>query len=100
MRTAVDLIEALRYKLRMFGVPIDGPADIFCDNESVVKNSSIPTSTLMKKHNSICYHRVRETVAAKWTRIAKEDSKTNLADLFTKCLETYQRRELLRGMTY
>ena len=24
MRTAVDLIEALRYKLRMFGVPIEG----------------------------------------------------------------------------
>ena len=38
MRTARDLTVALRIKLKMFGVPIDGPADFFCDNESVVKS--------------------------------------------------------------
>lgn len=26
MRIAVEMIQALRYKLRMFGIPIDGPA--------------------------------------------------------------------------
>eukprot|EP00978_Attheya_sp_CCMP212_P035677 scaffold156772_cov26-Attheya_sp.AAC.1 len=41
---------ALCYKLRMFGIPIDGPANVFCDNEAVVTNSSIPTSTIKKKH--------------------------------------------------
>ena len=56
MKTAVEKIEALRYKLRMFGVPLEGPTNIFCDNESVFKNASIPDSTLKKKHTSICYH--------------------------------------------
>ena len=53
-----DLIVALQYKLQMFGVPINGPANIFCDNRGIVKNTSIPESTLMKKHNSINYHAV------------------------------------------
>ena len=56
MRTAVEMIEALRYKLRMFGVPIDGPANVYCDNEAVYKNTTIPESTLKKKHHSIAYH--------------------------------------------
>ena len=32
LQIATDLIEAMRYKLRMFGVPLDGPADVFCDS--------------------------------------------------------------------
>ena len=65
MRAAVEHIEALRYKLRMFGIPIEGPTNVFCDNEAVFKNTTIPESTLKKKHNSICYHRCREAVAAR-----------------------------------
>ena len=64
MRIAVELIESLRYKLRMFGIPLEGAANIFCDNQSVVTSSTVPESTLKKKHNSIAYHRVREAVAA------------------------------------
>ncbi len=64
MRICVDMIEALRYKLRMFGIPVDGPANVFCDNNSVVINVTIPTSPLKKKHNAIAYHRVREAIAA------------------------------------
>ena len=64
MRTAVEHIEALRYKLRMFGIPLEGPTNVFCDNEAVFKNTTIPESTLKTKHNSICYHRCREVVAA------------------------------------
>ena len=37
LKTAIETIMALRYKLRMFGVPIDGPARIFCDNEAVYR---------------------------------------------------------------
>ena len=65
MRTAVEHIEALRYKLRMFGIPIEGPTNVFCDNEAVFKNTTIPESTLKKNHNSICYHHFREAVAAR-----------------------------------
>jgi hypothetical protein len=46
-------------KLRMMGVPVKGPANVFCDNQSVFKNCSFPESTLKKKHNAIAYHRVR-----------------------------------------
>ena len=52
--------EGLSYKLRMFGVPIDGPADVFCDHQSFVNNVSIPSYVLNKKQNSLCYHMFRE----------------------------------------
>ena len=58
MRIAKDMAIALRYKLRMFGIPIDGAADVFCDNQGVVKNMSLPESVLSKKHNAINYHAV------------------------------------------
>jgi hypothetical protein len=63
LRIAVEMNEALRYKIRMMGIPLMGPTIGFCDNKSVVTNSSIPQSTLNKKHNSIAYHKVRESVA-------------------------------------
>lgn len=42
MRIALEMNDALRYKLRMFGIPIDGPSNGFCDNQSVVNNSTLP----------------------------------------------------------
>ena len=96
MRIARDLISALRIKLKSFGVPILGPANVYADNNAVVKNTSIPELTLKKKHNSINYHIVREAVAAKMMRIAKEDSETNIADAFTKLLHTLRKRQLLQ----
>ena len=100
MKNAVELIEALRYKLRMFGVPIEGPTNIFCDNEAVYKNTSLPESTLKKKHHAIAYHRCREAVAAETVRVAKEGTQTNLSDLFTKLLPQARREELLDKFTY
>ena len=100
LKNAVELIEGLRYKLRMFGVPILGPANVFCDNEAVTKNCSIPESTLKKKHHSIAYHRNREAVAAGTIRIAKEDSETNLADVFTKLLTAHRRNSLFDKFMY
>ena len=93
MKNAVELIAALRYKLRMFGVPIDGSTDMFCNNEAVYKNAYIPESQLRKKHHSIAYHMSRESVASGASRIANEYIETNLADLFTKVLQR-PRREL------
>jgi hypothetical protein len=100
MRQATELIEALRYKLRMFGIPIDGPTRVYGDNGAVISNSSIPTSTLTKKHNAICYHRVREAVAAGTTAIGKVHTDYNLADLFTKQLSPERRYHLLQCITY
>jgi hypothetical protein len=71
-RIAVELIEALRYKLRIFGIPIDEPTNVYCDNHGVVVNSSKPESTLKKKHNSIAYHRVREAAQPKQYKLPKK----------------------------
>ncbi len=100
LRVGAEVCEGLRHKLRMFGVPISGPTNVFCDNEAVTKNTTLPESTLAKKHNAICYHRVREAVAAGTIRVAWEKTKSNLADLFTKLLPVPTRRHLLRSITY
>ena len=84
----------------MFGVPIDGPTNIFCDNEAVTNNTLVPESTLKKKHHSIAYHRCREAVAAGTVQIAKQGTQKNLADLFTKTLTSMRRRFLLDRFTY
>ena len=40
---ATEMIEALGYKLRMFGVPLVGQRiNVFCENKSVVTNASVP----------------------------------------------------------
>ena len=100
MRIATDLIVSLRYKLRMFGVPLTGPANVMCDNQGVVNNTASPESVLGKKHNQICYHRVKEAVAAGIIQIAKEDTETNLADILTKPLGLPRRRFLLVRILY
>ena len=56
MWTGMDITKGLRYKLRMMGVPIDGPTSVFCDNKSVVTSNSVSNLTLAKKHLGICYH--------------------------------------------
>jgi len=95
MKTAIDMIEGLRYKLRMMGIPILGPTSVFCDNESVVKNSTTPESTLKKRHNAIAYHRAREAQAANIIRVAWESGDTQIADLLTKLMPGPRLKELI-----
>ena len=64
MKQAMDMIEGLIYKLRMFGISVEGEVRVMCDNMAAVKSGSNPDSRLQKKHNSIAFHRVREAVAA------------------------------------
>ena len=61
MKACIEACQHLRFKLRMFGVPMDDEhaTNIFCDNESVVKNLTKLESVLNKKHNSIAYHYAR-----------------------------------------
>jgi len=54
----------------MVGIPVDGLANFFCDNESVVKSTVRPESTLKTKHNAIAYHRVREAQAVDIIQVA------------------------------
>jgi len=84
LRICTVMVEEVRYKLRCFGVPVEGAADVLCDNRSVVVNSSVPTSVLNKRHNAICYHRVREAQAAGIIRVGWIEGERNVTDLFTK----------------
>jgi hypothetical protein len=73
MKNAVEMIEVLGCKLRVFGVPIEGPTNVFCDNGAVCANATRPESTLTKKHHSIaCHPCSREAVAAGTVRVSKE----------------------------
>ena len=86
MRTCLEFIKDLRYKLRMLGVPIDGPAVVWCDNQTVVNGASVPEAKLSKKHLGICYHAVREASAAKIWQVGFVPGKYNIADCLTKIL--------------
>jgi hypothetical protein len=78
----------------MFGIPVDGPCNVYCDNNGVVVNTTHPESTVKKKHNAISYHRVREAVAAGTILIAKEDTRSYVAGLLTKSLPGPRLKEL------
>jgi hypothetical protein len=97
LKTAMEANRALRYKLRMMGIPIDGPTYMYCDNMSVVNNTTAPESMLKKKSNSIAYHAVREAVAMGEILIAYVSTDDNIADLMTKSLPGGERRDRLVG---
>ena len=42
MKTVVEMIKELMYKLRMFGIPFERPDHVYCENEAVTKNTTIP----------------------------------------------------------
>ena len=85
-RIAVDIAVEMRYKLRMLGVPVPGPALLYGDNQSVIFNTTIPKSVLKKKHNALAFHRAREACAAGIVTIAFIPSSRNVADALTKAL--------------
>jgi hypothetical protein len=95
LKTAMDLVEALRYKLRMFGIPIEGASIILCDNEAVVLNATHSESTIKRKHVSIAYHRCREAQAAGYVKIGSINDMDNIADLLTKLLPGPRLRRLM-----
>ena len=100
LRIGRDLVSALRIKLKCFGVPIRGPANVFSDYEALYKNVSNPESTLNKKHNAINYHVCHEAVAAGIMCMGKEDTHTNPADAFTKLMPYSKKQGLLGGILW
>ena len=77
------IIVEVRIKLKMFGVPLTGPEILFCDNNGIVNNTSIPEYTLSGKHSVIDYHYVREAAADGILSVRKEDTTMNPADPLT-----------------
>ena len=83
-RTAVDQIIDICTTLRYLGVPIRDKSYMFWDNRSVVTSSTIPYSTISKRHHLVSYHRVWEAIAAKFISFHWKDGKSNPADILSK----------------
>ena len=103
MKQCCEYLRGLRYKLRMMGIPVNAPAYIFGDNQSVLCNTTMPDSTLKKKTNSIYYHLIREGAARDEWQTAYVNTHDNKADLLTKFLPSGEKRwgfvrRLLRHM--
>ena len=97
MKSCCEYIRGLRYKLRMMGIPVDLPAYVFGDNQSVLSNSSKPHSVLKKKSSSIAYHFVREGVAKNEWRTTYLSTHLNPADMCTKSLPGGEKRTRFTG---
>lgn len=103
LKHCLEDIEHLRFKLRMFGIPISEErysTNIFCDNASVVKNTTNVDSTLNKKHSAVAYNFIRWNVAAGVCSLAWISTHENLADAMTKRLSAVTREYLFGNWTY
>jgi hypothetical protein len=85
-RIATDFAMEFRYNVRMLGFDLDGPTTILGDNHAVVLNTTIPSSQLKKKQMACAYHRIREMIACRATRLIHIPSSLNCSDVNTKPL--------------
>ena len=93
MKQCCEYLWGLHYKLRMIGIPCDGPSLIYSDNQSVLANTTIPDSALKKKSQSIAYHFTREGSACDEWRTTYVNTHDNEADLLTKPLPNGVKRK-------
>ena len=100
MMHGFETLHGLRYKLRMMGVPIDGPTYVYGDNMSVIFNTSQPKYQLKKKSNSVCYHAVRGYVAMGECITTHIPTSLNFSHLITKVLYGQKRRNLVDGIMF
>ena len=99
-KAGVEMVEDLHYKVQMFGGPIDGSTNVLYDKNTLYKNNITPAYVLNKKHNIIAYHRYREVVTSKTTRVVNQVTEKDLAEIFTKIIKAARRRLLLEKFTY
>ena len=64
-------------------VLIDGAANVFGDNASVVKNLIRPKSTYNKRHNVIAFHKCHEECACGSAHVAHGPGKASCSDGLT-----------------
>ena len=86
MRQAVEEAISLSYMLRCLGIPITNPTNLYGDNFGSIQSASIPDSELKKKHVTISYHFVLESIAAKIVNTIWVPTHANFADVCTKAL--------------
>ena len=100
MKQVTEYLRGLRYKLRMFGIPVDEPAYVYGNNQSVLCNKSLPESTLKKKCLAIAFHFVREGCARNEWCTTYINTHFNLADLMNKPLAGDKRWGFVRMLLH
>ena len=101
MKHCCEYLKGLRYKIRMMGIPLLHCCYVYGDNKSVLYNTTLPDSTLKKKHHSVAYHYVREGCATDEWRTTYVKSNDNCSDICTKSLPAgINRKRKVRSIMY
>ena len=79
-----DKVIELIIKCKLIRGPLSGPSNVYYDNQGLVKNTSLPDSTLSKKKILINYYVVHESDAASILRVGKEDTQKNVSNPLEK----------------
>ena len=96
----IEHITALRFKLRMFEIPVVESTKILFGNARVVNNSSILSYAVNKNYISIAYHFLRWHVALGVIKDSWVDTDSNLSGAMTKILTEEKRGILFVKWTY
>ena len=73
-------------------------AYMFGDYKYVVMSSTIPQSILIKRHNMLSYHRVREAIAAKIIEFHWCSSSQNRSDIQSKHWDYMKVKDTVREL--
>ena len=74
-------------KLRYLGVLMKTKSYLFGDNRSVVTSSTLPHSTLGKRHNILAYHHIKEAIASNILSYHWIQTGYYLSDMLSKHLD-------------
>ena len=79
----------------MFGIPINDPYNIFCDNNDVAQTTMRAETTLKKENISIAYYKSREAVVCGIRSVFYKRSGSNLSNFFTKALSFENSKKMM-----
>ena len=86
--------------LCMLGIPVDRPSLMLGDNNSVVLNTSVPSSVLKKKHHACAYHQVCEAIAGGIVNFVHIQSEMNFVDMLSKPLANEAFHTLVKPLLF
>ena len=85
----------------MMGIPVNNPAFVHGDNQSILWNTTVPESILKKKSSSVAYHYIREGCAMDLWRTGYVNTKFNPSDILTKTVSSItDRMRKIRMLLY
>ena len=93
LKTGMEYLRGLQYKLQAMGIPVTNPVYIYGDNKSVLWDTTAPISQLKNKSNSVAYHHCREGVALDEWRTCYLNTDENVSDMMTKPLPPGEKRD-------